>query len=144
MKQNSVSPSKVKPAVFQEMLYSEGKLFLSHDYAGFGFFCPTQSSTVSQWTVYFKTHHMFWCHILHSLNSMLCTHHSVLTDCMTTFLLFQVFKLKQLQKNQALMSNSHKDTVRGSGTRLWSTLLPRQPTRRLFTVWPGAQGWLSV
>lgn len=101
-------PSKVNPGAVQEMLLPEVKSFLSQDRARFGFFCPTQSSTSSQRAVYFETHHMFWCHILRSLSSMLCTHCSVLTDCMTAFLLFQVFKLKHL-KAQTIISKRQKD-----------------------------------
>lgn len=101
-------PSKVNPGAVQEMLLPEVKSFLSQDCARFGFFCPTQSSTSSQRAVYFETHHMFWCHILRSLSSMLCTHRSVLTDCMTAFLLFQVFKLKHL-KAQTIISKRQKD-----------------------------------
>lgn len=59
-----------------------------------------QSLTLSQGAVYFQTHHMFWCHIFRSLSSVLCTHHSALTDCATAFLLFQVFELKQLKKTK--------------------------------------------
>jgi len=136
-------PSKVNLAAVPEMLHSEDKSFLSQDHARSGFFCPRQSSMLSQWAMYFQTHHMFWCHILHSLSSMLCTHHSALTDCMTVLLLFQVFKLKQLKKNLRIMSNGHKDTAWGCGTGLQATVLPVQP-RRLFTAWPGAQGWLAI
>lgn len=104
-------PSKVDPGGVQEMLLPEYKSFFSQDHARFGFFCPTQSSTPSQRAMFFETHHMFWCHILHSLSSMLCTHHSVLTDCTTAFLLFQVFQLKHL-KVQTIISKRQKDGMR--------------------------------
>lgn len=129
-------PSKVSPGAVQEMLLPEGKSFLSQDHARFGFFCPAQS----QRAMCFETHHMFWCHILPSLSSVLCTHHSVLTDCTTAFLLLQVFKLKYL-KAKTIILRSRK-TAWVSGTGLRAVVLPAQP-RSLSTARPGAQGCLA-
>lgn len=61
-------------------------------------------------------------------------------SCYFRYLNWNNFK----KKNQTIMSKGHKDTAWGSGPGLWAAMLPVQPRRRLFTAWPGAQGWLPV
>lgn len=133
-------PSKVNPGAVQEMLLPEDKSFLSQDRDRFGFFCPTQSFTSSQRAVSFETHHMFWCHILRSLSSVLCTHRSVLTDCTTAFCYFRYSNWNILKPKQLFLRG--RKMAWASGTGLQAIILPAQP-RSFFTAWPGAQGCLA-